>query len=161
MYDADISELYKRYKYYPTLGELWRMKGVPKKMRADSKIKIGKHRIRGYVVAWSMYHGRFPVYQIDHRDRNKNNIKIDNLREATHAQNNWNAAHQSTSGLKGASLMHNGKWQAGIHVDNERIHLGHYATKEEAHEAYCRAAKKYFGEFACLEVKNPAESRGD
>jgi len=51
------------------------------------------------------------------------------------------------SGLKGVSP--NGKrWKAQITVDYELIHLGTFDTKEEAHEAYCKAAKKRFGKFA-------------
>jgi hypothetical protein len=56
-------------------------------------------------------------------------------------------------GLKGIKRSKHGKkWQARIQVDKKTIHLGAFSTPEEAHQAYCDAAFKYFGEFA-----NPGE----
>jgi hypothetical protein len=38
--------------------------------------------------------------------------------------------------------------RASIKANGKRIFLGLFLTAEEAHDAYCAAAKKYFGEFA-------------
>ena len=35
-------------------------------------------------------------------------------------------------------------------INGDRLHLGSFATEEEAAEAYRQAALKYHGEFACL-----------
>lgn len=86
------------------------------------------------------------TYQIDNRS--------DNLRLCTVSQNLANAKLpiHSTSGLKGVTFDKvNRKWRGQIMVNKKHKCLGRFATKEEAHAAYCEAAKKYFGEFARFE----------
>jgi len=88
---------------------------------------------------------------VDHRDRNKLNNVLSNLRWATRQENGWNFAGGATSsGLKGVYLHSCGKYVARISTpDSKQLHLGLYATKEEAFEAYKQAADHYHGEFAC------------
>lgn len=76
-----------------------------------------------------------------------------NLRIASGVQNARNARKRSdnVSGFKGASAWKN-KWKAQIAVDGEIIYLGLYDTPEAAHTAYCIAATKYHGEFACIGI---------
>lgn len=74
-----------------------------------------------------------------------------NLRIATNQEQQHNKRRPSnnTSGYKGVHLhAQSGKWRAVIGVDGGDKSLGLFATKEEAHAAYCAAAKKYHGEFA-------------
>ena len=55
----------------------------------------------------------------------------------------------NTSGYKGVSwYKRDRKWQAGIKVNGKFIYLGLFNDPKEAHEAYIKAAKKHFGEFA-------------
>jgi hypothetical protein len=77
-----------------------------------------------------------------------------NLRVVTNAQNQWNAKRPShnTSGFKGVSFNRKDqKWVAYIHLNKKHVHLGYFETPEAAYEAYCAAARKYFGEFARFE----------
>lgn len=92
--------------------------------------------------------------QCDHINGNGLDNRRDNLRICTNAENNRNKGIISTnkSGFKGVSWYKKGqKWNAKIIVNRKYISLGNYDTPEEAYEAYCNAAKKYFGEFARLE----------
>lgn len=43
-------------------------------------------------------------------------------------------------------------WAAQIKIKHKTLHLGTYSTKEKAASVYNRAAKKYFKEFAKLNV---------
>ena len=87
--------------------------------------------------------------QGDHKNHNTLDCTDDNLRIATPSQNHQNRGRQinNKSGYKGVSF-HNRKWRATIRIKGEYFHLGYYATAEEAHAAYCEAAKRLHGEFS-------------
>lgn len=84
---------------------------------------------------------------VDHKDHDPLNNQRDNLRNCTHSQNNANSSSSSKSGYKGVTII------AAITIDKKSIHLGAFATAEEAAKAYDAAAIKYFGEFANLNFK--------
>lgn len=88
----------------------------------------------------------------DHKNSNPLDNRRENLRIATRNDNARNAkkSKANTSGYKGVSRFRD-RWQASIRVNGKKFYLGHFKTPEEAHEAYCIAAKKYFGEFARFE----------
>lgn len=89
----------------------------------------------------------------DHIDHNGLNNKRYNLRICTHSQNLQNRYMQynCSSGLKGAYKCTGSKtWMSRICANKRDIYLGTFKTKEQAAEAYQKAAKKYFGEFACI-----------
>ncbi len=110
---------------------------------------------RAHHLAWFYMTGELPTLFIDHRDTNKHNNAWSNLRLATKSQNMANVGliKSNASGFKGVSRYRAGEaygkpWQASICLDKRTRHLGHFATREEAHAAYCEAAGKLFGEFA-------------
>lgn len=96
------------------------------------------------------------LIQVDHRDRNKLNNHLRNLRLCSKSENACNVLLQSnsSSGYKGVEyrngLRVKNHWMARIMVSGKVKYLGHYSTKEQAAVAYNQAAIKYFGEFACL-----------
>jgi hypothetical protein len=78
----------------------------------------------------------------------------ENLRIATKFQQirNQHRRRNNTSGYKGVNLRRKtGKWEAHITAGGKRICLGAFIGPKEAHEAYCKAAVMYHGEFACFE----------
>jgi hypothetical protein len=90
---------------------------------------------------------------VDHKNRNKLDNRKENLRKANKSQNMRNIySHKdSVSKYKGVSLYgKNKRWRARIYVKNKEIHLGSFKDEKDAALAYNEAAKKYFGEFACL-----------
>jgi hypothetical protein len=89
--------------------------------------------------------------EVDHEDGNKLNCRRSNLRPATRAQNccNKGASSRSTSGIKGVSWSPKSKrWGAWIGSGGKSFSLGLFETKEEAAEAYRKAANEMHGEFA-------------
>jgi hypothetical protein len=90
--------------------------------------------------------GRVPPLHLDHKNRDKTDNSWDNLREATPSQNQGNRARIRLSGLKGALFRRN-KFEAAITVGGKKRYLGTFVTAEEAHAAYCAAARTLFGEF--------------
>lgn len=77
-----------------------------------------------------------------------------NLRLATQAQICQHRRKMITnkSGYKGVYARKGyKKWYAAIMVEGKMIQLGGYVNKYDAYVAYCKAAEKYHGEFACFE----------
>ncbi len=87
--------------------------------------------------------------EVDHINQDRLDNRRNNLRIATRSQNKMNCGkpRDNTSGYRGVAKDRN-KWRSQIQVNGELIHLGCFDTPEEASDAYCEAAEKYFGEFA-------------
>lgn len=91
--------------------------------------------------------------QADHINGDRLDNRRSNLRPATNSQNQRNKAKYSgqwTSEYKGVTKYRNGRWIAGIYIDNKRMHLGYFNSEEDAAQAYNFAAAKHFGEYAKL-----------
>lgn len=90
---------------------------------------------------------------VDHVDGNGLNNQRVNLRLCSNAQNLMNVPMKKNNkcGLKGVYWeTSRQKWKAEIRVNKRKQHLGRFASKYEAAEAYNKAAIKYFGEFAYI-----------
>lgn len=94
-----------------------------------------------------------PKILVDHKDRNPLNNRKLNLRPCLHIDNmqNQKKPKNNTSGYKGVDKQGN-RWRASISVNYCRISLGGFSTAKEAAKAYNRAALKYHGEFASLNL---------
>jgi hypothetical protein len=117
-------------------------------------IKIDGVLFRAHRLAWFYVYATWPR-QLDHKDGNRNNNCIANLREATTSENAANSKRHTDnkSGFKGVKYRLNKsgihRWTAMIGVGQGRkVTIGIFDTGEEASAAYLEAAKKYFGEFA-------------
>lgn len=92
-------------------------------------------------VAWALNHGEWPTLLVDHRDRNRKNNAISNLRHATYRENSQNRivpARNNLSGLIGASFHPaSGLWRSRIKVDGREMTTYHQ-TAEAAHAEYMR-----------------------
>src|SRR6476659_34528 len=99
-------------------------------------IRIDGKNYKGHRLAWLYVYGKVPKY-LDHKNRNTASCRIADLREATHDQNMQNKKSWGRSGYKGVRWKANG-WEAQI----RNVYLGRFCTPQEAHAAYCTAAKK-------------------
>lgn len=86
---------------------------------------------------------------IDHINRNAIDNRKYNLRFATSSLNIFNAVRGKDVGV----TFESGKWRARIRVKYKKIHIGRFATKEEALKARKEAELKYFGEHSPREDK--------
>lgn len=103
----------------------------------------------------------------DHRNGDTLDCRKKNLRLATTQQNIWNSPkwrRETTSIYKGVFLTsgRGGRplskpWRARIHLNRSAVHLGRFATQEEAARAYDSAARKLYGEFACTDFPRKGE----
>jgi hypothetical protein len=115
------------------------------------QIRIFKKKLyMAHRLAWVHYYGEIPEQFIDHINGDKLDNRIVNLRKASRSDNVRNR-HMSKGAipLKGVSKLcgYDDRYRAYVFLDNKQIHLGCFDTPEEAHAAYCAAAKKYHGEF--------------
>lgn len=114
-------------------------------------IQLDGERHAAHRLAWLIVKGVWPTDEIDHRDLNKDNNSIGNLREATRPQNVANTPIRSdnSSGVKGVHFhCKRGKWCAVIGVNGRKIHVGDFDTLEAAAEARAKAANDLHKEFA-------------
>jgi len=91
----------------------------------------------------------------DHQNHNTLDNRRSNIRICTSRQNSMNRKpdQNTSSKYKGVSWENSrNKWQAHITIKGKKKHLGYFQTEELAALTYNEAAKKYFKEFAYLNV---------
>jgi hypothetical protein len=111
---------------------------------------------RAHRVGFAITYGRWPKFEIDHKDGDCSNNSLCNLREATFSQNraNRDGLHK-TSKFKGVHRPARRRaYSATIKVDGIMKQLGSFSSEVAAARAYDVAAQEYFGEFARLNFPN-------
>jgi hypothetical protein len=91
--------------------------------------------------------------EVDHRNRQRDDNRLENLRPATTRQNaaNTGPRRRNKSGYKGVSPFKTRDcWRAVIFVDGKQKHLGYFDDPIDAARCYDAAAKALHGEFAWL-----------
>lgn len=126
-------------------GKAWRLLTTPTGhayayRRAPGATMLLMHRMLMHSV---------PGEMVDHVDGDGLNNRRSNLRNCSATQNQANRAadRRSRLGIKGVSPR-NGRFRATITPKGKKIHLGYYATAEEAAAAYRGAARLLWGDFA-------------
>ena len=85
---------------------------------------------------------------VDHKNNDRTNNDISNLRFATYKENNQNSklSSNNTSGCKGIDWKKKAKkWRAQIRIDGIKIHIGLFANLEDAKIARINRANQAFG----------------
>lgn len=170
-----VAELHALYRYDPDNGDIifkrrpdagkhreaWNRKYVDKVAGTIMNtgylfIRVRDQSLLGHRVAWALYHGQWPSGELDHRDGDKLNNAIANLRLASRGQNARNRPGRAKSGYKGVTLSRgcSNRWAATIQFNRLKIPLGNFSSPEEAHAAYVEAAQRLHGDYAHLGVIN-------
>lgn len=133
------------YQYDPETGKIFGVRGkeITKKNEHGYIIISGprkmKNSLRGHHFAWYMTYGNVDFWELDHKDVNPSNNRIDNLRISNRSQQNENK--KSTKGYYKCSDRN--KWASEITSNGQKIRLGRFDTEEEARQAYLQAKEKY------------------
>ncbi len=115
------------------------------------QIGVGGRFYLAHRLAWFYVHGSWPGDEIDHRERQQADNRIEHLRPATSSQNKANQKRRvdNTTGFKGVYRRNDtGRYQAHIYSGGRRQTMGCFDTPEEAHAVYVAKARELFGEFA-------------
>ena len=141
---ARLKELYTYDKLTGIFTSLVARGRVPKGHQTKGSINAaGYCRLRvdgelhyAHRLAWLYEYGVWPTELIDHRNENKGDNRIGNLREATNAKNKQNVTRKpASSGVVGA-IAKGDKFISKIKVEGRSVHLGTFDTAEEAGKAY-------------------------
>ena len=130
---------------------------------------VWKHKTRSFVaVRNSEGKGRVTVYMarvimnapdgtiVDHARHDTLDNRRQFLRVVNNEQNTRNSRkHVATSSrFKGVS-RHRDRWEVYIRINGKKTYLGSSDSEEKAAEMYREAARKHYGEFACVESLVP------
>ncbi len=112
-------------------------------------------QVYAHRLVYFLHHGHFHESRLDHKDLDKSNNCIENLRLATAQQNTNNvpkrknyAGRSFTSNYKGVFWNKQvEKWAAVISVDGRQIKLGVFENEVDAATAYTTATMQHNGKF--------------
>jgi hypothetical protein len=149
--DDDDFEILNQWRWFATTGHRITYAARRIQVFPGKQQKIWMHRqILGAVSG----------EDVDHKNNNGVDNQKHNLRKCSRAENirNSRRARNNVSGFKGVSWsVASRKWRTVIRINNTQCSLGVFSNLMAAARAYDAAAKKHFGEFACL---NFPESEG-
>lgn len=115
------------------------------------RIKVDGQLQRAHRLAFLYMTGEFPPNQVDHINRDRTDNRWENLRPATRRENEGNKGlrRDNTSGHRGVSWFKPAKkWAAYGYRNGRRVHLGYFASLEEAAAAAREWREENFGVFA-------------
>ena len=142
-------------------GHLWWIKPISNRVKLGEQFGTNVHGYRRcqlfykvymeHRLIWLYHYGVWPTKQLDHIDGNPDNNKIENLREVTNQQNQYNkgSRKESTSQYKGVSWhKRDKKWVAQARIGGKNKTIGSFHCEHEAAEAYRKATEQLHGEYA-------------
>ena len=128
------------------------MKQSKLELRIDDRgyLIVGSWKVHN--IVWEQFNGKKPKgFQIDHINGNRLDNRIENLRIATYAENQWNAKKRidNNSGVKGVCWHKASKrWMAQIKQNKRLFYLGTYDSIKEAERIVKKKRAELHGEFA-------------
>lgn len=130
------AKLKEDFTYNPETGEFTRYDGSWGFIEKTGYIRIVYEGDLYYIhrLIWMWVYGKEPDH-IDHTNGDRQDNRLENLRNVDSATNQRNKAKQknNSSGFTGVHWNeHVGKWKVQVKVDQKQIHLGYYNTPQEA-----------------------------
>lgn len=99
-------------------------------------------------LIWKWVTGEEPTNEVDHWCGDGTNNRWENLRQATHQQNQCNMKTQTETKAPRGVYQHFNRWVAAVNAEGKKHYLGTFATAEEAHQAYIEASERLHAEYS-------------
>jgi len=146
--------------YYKYCCFNWSMRGEKKVYYAAAGIKDEDGEIK--ITSMHRLIANAPKGMlVDHHNSKPLDNRSENLRLATHSQNNCNRSKRRnvTSSYLGVHFhKRRNRWVAQITHNRKRIYIGYFDNEIDAAKAYDEAAKKYHKDFARLNFPENREN---
>jgi lysozyme family protein len=111
-------------------------------------IRVNKIRYLEHRLIFLLHYGWLPK-EIDHKDNNRLNNRIENLRAATSSQNQQNKPLQCNNTSRAKNVRYKAKkWQVELKIKGKPIYIGRFDNFELADLVAIEARNKYHKEFA-------------
>lgn len=153
MANADLSadDVRSQFTYDAATGHLYRLGQSHPSGRMSSngyrQICVNGRRYVAHRLAWLYVYGEWPKMQLDHINQNRDDNRIENLREVTNKQNGENVRIHShnITGRRGVSFIRSRMaWQADIKHYGKTKYLGTFDNIIDAVAARMRAERELF-----------------
>lgn len=158
------SRVRELFRYHPGTGHLlWKVTrrararlvhpgdvaGYISKSDGYRYVGFDRQEILAHRLIWFYMTGEWPRCQIDHIDRNRDNNRWFNLREATNGLNTFNSFRKDNkSGARGVSWSKSSnRWRVRVMVDGKDILIGKFKELNDAIVARQVAEQIYLNKF--------------
>lgn len=120
--------------------------------RKLSLIYLGETQYQMSRVVYALHYGVDPgPLDLDHKDGDRHNNRVSNLRAIEHHKNCYNrvTGRKSVSGVVGVSWSKSASmWYATININKRHTVIGYFKDKEEAIAARKLAEVQHYGEYS-------------
>jgi hypothetical protein len=139
----DLQQWTETWRGLPLKKPKWRSVTLSKHSRGYLIVFIGHKSYKHHRVVYHAHHPEWDIHdhssnnQIDHKDNNKTNNNISNLRVLSNAQNMQNRV---AKGYWFEKSRH--KWRARVTINGKAKNIGSFDTEEEARQAYLKTKRE-------------------
>ena len=125
--------------------------GTRSTLKGRIQLRFRNKRYYAHRIIWFLIKGEQPPKILDHINNDTDDNRIENLREASCSENQYNVFKRkdNKSGVKGVFwCKRTKKWNARIRKNRKRTYLGQFSDLKDAEQALKDARQKLHEEFA-------------